>query len=345
MAVRGGSRPERRSGLRLASDYRRYIGIVILGCICLGFVISRAVASQGPTITPAELHRCSIVSSPVQGKVPNAYDHKVLSLKPSMYLGLGSHPSSTYHDLSGNNNNGTYFPRARPPGIARLPNGSLAAQFDGSGQYVQVRSVPALSVTHTDCLTIEAWIRPATLQFRHEEGSGYAYVLGKGEPGRQEYALRMYSFHNAEIPNRPNRISAYVFNPEGGEGSGSYFQDPVEVGRWFMVSFVVYDIASPSFPDGYVSIYKNDHLRGRVSLDQFHVVPRAGNAPLRIATRGLESFFQGAIGNVAVYDYALLTAQITGTYRSMFTPSRQRVAAQHDVSAVRPCRSHREPFD
>ena len=63
-----------------------------------------------------------------------------------------------------------------------------------------------------------------TLQFAHEQGTGYVYILGKGTSDKQEYALRMYSNENSEVPPRPNRVSAYVFNLSGGLGSGAYFQ-------------------------------------------------------------------------------------------------------------------------
>jgi hypothetical protein len=46
----------------------------------------------------------------------------------------------------------------------------------------------------------------------------------KGTDGKQEYAMRMYSYSNSEKPPRPNRISAYVFNLAGGKGAGAYFQ-------------------------------------------------------------------------------------------------------------------------
>ena len=65
-----------------------------------------------------------------------------------------------------------------------MPNGDMAADFNGRSQYAQVPSSEALSVTDTGCLTIEAWIMPTTLQFPHEEGTGYVYVLGKGAPGQ-----------------------------------------------------------------------------------------------------------------------------------------------------------------
>ncbi|MGH8399188.1 MAG: LamG domain-containing protein [Gammaproteobacteria bacterium] len=277
-----------------------------------------AVVPHRRAVETVSTRHCYAQSKAVSDNRVNAYDRQVLTFNPVMFLTLGNLASGTYHDLSGNRNVGTFMPMAGRPGIARLPNGSLGAQFDGSGQYVQIRSVPSLSITDTGCLTVEAWVRPAVLQFPHEEGSGYAYILGKGEPGRQEYALRMYSFRNSEVPDRPNRISAYVFNSAGGEGSGSYFQDPIVLGQWIMVTFVVDDIPSPSYPDGSIAIYKNNRLRGCVSLDQFHVIPERGNSPLRIATRNLDSYFEGAVGDVAVYDSALSSAQVGVTYRAMF---------------------------
>ena len=66
---------------------------------------------------------------------------------------------------------------------------------------------------------------------------------GKGEAGSHEYALRMYSRQNAA--SRPNRISGYAFNPQGGLGSGSYFQDPVTKGEWIYVAVVIDDRTSP----------------------------------------------------------------------------------------------------
>jgi hypothetical protein len=212
-----------------------------------------------------------------------------------------------------------YLPAGNHPAVATLPNGDPAASFNGVNQYVQVPSVSALSVSHTDCLTVQAWIAPGTLQFPHEQGTGYVYMLGKGTTGKQEYALRMYSHSNTESPPRPNRISAYAFNLSGGLGSGSYFQDPVTVGQWMMVTFVIDDQASSAWPDGYVAIYKNAVLRGQVSLGQYDVKPQASDAPFRIGTRDLESYFQGAIGKVAVYGYVLSAADIARTYNAMIS--------------------------
>jgi hypothetical protein len=55
------------------------------------------------------------------------------------------------------------------------------------------------------------------------------------------------------------------------------------------------------------------------SLGQYDVKPQASDAPIRIVTRDLESYFQGAIGKVAAYGYVLSTADIARTYNAMIS--------------------------
>jgi hypothetical protein len=248
----------------------------------------------------------------------DAYDQQVLSLNPALYLTFSGPSAPTLADLSGHGHTATYFPAGDLPGEVALPNGDMAADFDGQDQYAQVPSSNALSVTDTGCLTIEAWIMPTTLQFPNEEGTGYVYVLGKGVPGEYEYAIRIYSAKNTEVPERPNRISGYVWNLAGGLGSGAYFQDPVKVNQWIMLTLVLDDRASLEWPDGYVAIYKDGVLRDQVSMNQYNVRPQAGNAPLCIGTRNNDSYFEGGIGKVAIYDHLLSSAEIAATYAAMF---------------------------
>jgi hypothetical protein len=123
----------------------------------------------------------------------------------------------------------------------------------------------------------------------------------------------MYSYSNQE--NRPNRISGYAFNPAGGLGAGSYFQDVVRPHRWIHVTLVVNANARSSrYPMGYTRIYKNGVLRDTDSLADYGIVPRSGSAPLRIGTGYLQSFFQGAIGDVAFYNHELSAARIRAHY-------------------------------
>lgn len=228
-----------------------------------------------------------------------------------MYLEMNTPTSAQQIDATGNGHDGTYHPAGARPTVVTMPNGDLAARFNGSTQYLEVATSRALSIPTTGRLTVETWIRPDTLQFPHQEGSGYVYFLGKGQPGEYEYADRMYSKRNTEHPPRPNRISDYAWNLNGGLGSGAYFQDPVTVGAWiYVVAVVDMKDVSPGFPTGYVAIFKDGTLRGKVGLNQFGVVPQPGNAPFRVASRDLGSFFQGAIGKVAVYDHVLTATQI-----------------------------------
>jgi hypothetical protein len=108
-------------------------------------------------------------------------------------------------------------------------------QFSGDGAYVEIPSARDLSLSRTGT-TVSAWLKPDTLEFRRSEGSGYVYWMGKGESGRYEWATRMYNYTNKEKPPRPNRISFYLFNAEGGLGQGSYVQEPVRPGEWIQIT-------------------------------------------------------------------------------------------------------------
>ena len=291
------------------------IGLVLVAVSTLGTMFKGSGPAKRITSNSC---KPQLVKPPIQ--VSDLYDRQVLSLDPTLYLTLANQLSAIEPDLSGNGHDGIYKPSSEVPQSATLPNGDLATVFNGYNQYVEVPSAASLSITDTGCLTVEAWVKPAVLQFPHDQGSGYVYILGKGVMGKQEYALRMYSYSNSEIPERPNRISAYTFNLDGGKGSGAYFQDKVDRGGWIMVTFVVDSKPSAEWPNGYIAIYKNGQMRGpQVSLAQFNVTPRASNAPFRIGTRDLGSFFEGAIGKVAVYNSILSAQDIIATYNSMFS--------------------------
>jgi len=235
------------------------------------------------------------------------YDTAVLQDNPVMYLPLSAATgASAETDRSGRGHNGHYFPVSSNFSKAPMPNGDRATVFNGTNQYIEVPTSVELSVRRGAGLTLEAWIRPDTLDFTYDEGDGYVHWAGKGAPGQHEYALRMYSRTNTASPARPNRISGYAFNLVGGLGSGSYFQDPVTVGGWIHVAVVINTRVRP----GVISIYKNGVLRKTTPLSQFDVVPRPGNAPLRIGTRDFGSFFRGAIGKFAIYAYPLTQAKI-----------------------------------
>jgi hypothetical protein len=160
-------------------------------------------------------------------------------------------------------------------------------------------------------LTVEAWMRPDVLVFPGETRDPYVMWLGKGEKDEMEWGFRFYSRDSS----RPNRISAYVWNADGGLGAGAYFQDTVRAGEWLHV-VATFDAGTESNPGAGVSIYKNGQLRGSPATQKgaryssFGVRSPKGQAPVRLGTRDLSSFLTGALDEVAIYPRKLMPAEV-----------------------------------
>lgn len=278
----------------------------MLSVLLLGFVGLPSAAAE-PSRTDSQTAASTTRAS---------YDATVRQDRPSAFWNMGSPSSGSERDLTGNGHTGRYIGR---PGVATLPNGARVAKFNGTSQYLQVPDAAALSPATRRVLTIEAWMRPDTLIFPDKEGSGYVHWMGKGEPKKHEYVARMYSADNTDKPYRANRISGYLFNPSGGKGAGSFFQDKIRAGQWIHYVLVIYAKPSPGYPVGYTKIYKDGKFRDKDSLkfDGVTYVPKRGNAPFRIGTRDLNSFFKGAIGKVAIYDKELPEPRVKAHYQAM----------------------------
>ena len=266
-------------------------------------------------------HRLNTRPASVSSVATRSYDSLVLSQKPVMFLTMSHASSGIEADATGHGHSGTYLPSGKRPRSVLMPNGDAATLFDGRTQYLQVPDSTSLSVPKTGVLTVSAWIRPDVLQFPAQEGTGYVNYLGKGKYARTnqlEYELRMYSKVNTENTPRPNRLCAYCFNLPGGCGSGSYVQDPVTPGGWIMITEVINTrVTTSTAPTGYVTIFKNGVRRMTVALTQYNITPMHGTAPFRVGSVELASFFMGAIGKVAVFDYEVTPAQVAAEYAAM----------------------------
>jgi hypothetical protein len=117
-----------------------------------------------------------------------------------------------------------------------IENQMSVLQFDGAKDFIEIPDDVGFSVATTGRLTVAAWMRPYVLTFPHSESTGYVHWMGKGEIGQQEWTFRMYSETTTDHPQRPNRISFYIFELQGGRGVGSYFQEPVHAGEWIHVT-------------------------------------------------------------------------------------------------------------
>ena len=262
----------------------------------------------------------------------NNYDQVILCDHPVAYWAVNK-ASGNEPDLTNNNHTGTY--QGGTVTLVTLPNADQAGDFNGSSQYLTVPSSSAFSIPTTGNLTWEGWIRPDALQFPHDDGSsGYVDWMGKCEQYSPtcEWEARMYDTNTNESPNRPNRISAYVFNPSAGLGSAADWQPAaglIQAGQWYYVVGQYTTLSQPSdctnsatYP-GSINVWVNGVLwnqsyHGQTGcMSQYNVVPTANNSALNIGTMALDSWFQGAIGKVAIYNYLLSQSQITNHYQVM----------------------------
>jgi hypothetical protein len=163
-------------------------------------------------------------------------------------------------------------------------------------------------------MTVEVWMRPDILEFPGDTTDPYVHWLGKGEDTREEWALRFYS----HTTSRPNRVSAYIFNPGGGLGSGAYFEDALTPGQWMHI-VATFDPYNKFNAKAGVSIYRDGVLRKGPSMvgsegtpyAHYSIVPTHGTAPLRLGARdGGHHFFTGGLDEVAIYPQVLSAAEI-----------------------------------
>ena len=257
----------------------------------------------------------------------NGYAAAVLAAHPVAFWALTG--TGTQTDLTGNHNNGLY--KGGQPGVATMPDGSHAANFNGRGEYMTVPSNRVFSVTSTGRLTFEAWIRPNYLQWtaaNDPTGQGFVNFMGKCAhyTGSCEWSTRMYASVNRQ--GRCNRISAYAFNLSGGFGSGADWQ-PVcgllKAGQWLYAVGEYQTRYTPpdcnrAYP-GSVAVWVNGirlvNYRSNGCMSQYRVRPQAGNSPVTIGTMAMDSWFPGAVGKVAIYDTLLSQAQISAHYKAM----------------------------
>jgi hypothetical protein len=138
----------------------------------------------------------------------------------------------------------------------------------------------------------------------------------------------MYSHSTPlEDPPRPNRISFYVFNPQGGLGVGSYVQVKIAKGRWMHVVGMADDKCTYFYAGGqYIrcSTYRGP-AQGRCEIQtqngtQVVVNPHAGSAALRLGTKDLGSFLEGGLSRVRLWNRTLSAAEVSSLYATDIAP-------------------------
>jgi len=281
------------------------------------------------TGTSGALSHSATVSLVVNGA--SSYNQTILTDHPVGFWGMNQ-GVTTEADLTGNGNTGLY--QGGTPAVTTLPNGDQAAVFNGATEYLTVPSNATLSISTTGNLTWEIWIKPSVLEFPNQNApDNYVDVMGKcqdysGPPADCEWESRMYSTTTGE--GRPNRMSAYVFNLGAGLGSAADWQpvnNLIHANQWYHIVGEYTTTSTPSgcgtsYPGG-INIWVNGVEWNMAShsptgcMSQYNVAPQAGPSPLNIGTMAFDSWFDGAIGKVAIYNYLLSPAQITNHYKAM----------------------------
>lgn len=194
-------------------------------------------------------------------------------------------------------NTGTPVPGPSAPAFPGFEITNLAVFMDGTNDYVELLNPPELNFG--GAITLEAWIQPGATQ------GSEAYIIAHGynDTGSGETVLRIENgeYQIASVFGRA------VYNvPSGDLGSGQWIY---LVGTW---------------SNGEWKLYRNGVLvgTGSDSAGAFTV----DNANWAIGARGrwkyaddypingLERQFNGAIDEVAIYNYALTPARIQAHY-------------------------------
>ncbi len=252
------------------------------------------------------------------------YSAVVLAKGPVGYWRLGESGASTAADASGSGNDGAYFGNpifGEPGAIAGSANTAIGLHGFGSGDYVEIPDTDGALFSQPTSgagLTVEVWMRPDALVFSGQTDQPYIHWLGKGEQSRYEWGLRFYSQDSTQ---RPNRISAYIWNAWGGEGAGAYFEDPnLQAGAWNHI-VATYDPGDwTTDPPAGVTIYRNGvrqpPSRGAL-YSSFHISPAQGSAPVRLGARDDLNFtLAGGLDEVAIYPRVLTADEILENFRT-----------------------------
>ncbi len=249
---------------------------------------------------------------PAPGAQPGAYAQAVLASAPLAYWRLDESRGPIARDASGHGNDARYLgrPLFRQRGAVRAEPG-LAVGLNGplTKSCLEVRDRDEFSIeTSGKGMSVEVWMRPDVLDFKGEAAGNFVHWLGKGEKGRQEWGFRFYSRRS----DRPNRISAYLWNPDGKLGAGAYIDGPLTAGVWV---HLVATFDDPRQPNARVCLFKNGqpsphNISPGTLYKNYHITPRHGQAPVRLGTRDLRSFLTGGLDEVAIYPRVLRPDEI-----------------------------------
>jgi Concanavalin A-like lectin/glucanases superfamily len=252
------------------------------------------------------------------------YSTTVLADKPVGYWRLNEQSlGDQVTDESGRNHHGKIVGNPIMGADGAIANSTNKSITFAANAYLEIPSSTDFSIQTSGIgLSVELWMRPDTLIFPGEGESQYINWLGKGQKDEMEWG---FVFYSVDHPKRPNRISAYAWNPQGGLGAGAYCSGSIVKPIEWLHLVACYDNYSCScskkpgvhlFVNGVQT--KGPPSPGTLYFNEgnWSILPRSCNAPLRIGTRSAtpNSYFTGGIDEVAIYPRVLTHEQIKRHY-------------------------------
>jgi len=204
------------------------------------------------------------------------------------------------YDSSRNTNDGTVFGASWTSGIS---NGAL--QFDGVNDYVGISSSNSLTVSGNQ-LTVELWFRPATTI---DGNYPYTIIIDKGN----EYGFQVN--HDGLVEVHDGKIRFYM----GLDLSGWSWQGiETLTNRWTANTWY---LLVGTYDGNSMKIYVNGVLENSRALSGN--LAAQGSYPLSIGsyTLGDHLFFNGAIDEVKIDNYARTLEEILSDYNSFMQSS------------------------
>jgi hypothetical protein len=190
------------------------------------------------------------------------------------------------------------------------------AVFNGSasinlGDHNDFSVATAKGLTIACFLTIDNW--------KGAGASEYVHWAGKGKSGAHEWTFRHYvQGGTGEAPSREGRLSFYHFNPAGGLGAGSYFQDGTHPTTERMIAGRC-DMTN-------VSLAVNGAIKDTDPLSGYKITPQNTASNFMLGTRGDSTgFLVGKIRRVAVFNRVLTASELTKLWDSRDLPENDPV--------------------
>jgi hypothetical protein len=103
----------------------------------------------------------------------------------------------------------------------------------------------------------------------------------------------------------------------------------IQAGQWYHVVGEYTTLSQPSdcsntaASPGSINVWVNgvewNHSsHGQTGcMSQYNIVPVANSSPVNVGTMAMDSWFEGAVGKVAIYNFLLSQSQITNHYQVM----------------------------